>query len=734
MTDAWKALTTAPPEPEIRSGANVNAWQALTGNQEIRSTNQPVGRGIIEREHLTAPNLLIARASLAPDVKDQIRTYSEHFGVPPEYFGVVNGEVVRWVPEENAYAKVVPTIGGGQGVGGKALGVLGQMAEGFGPALPSAAATVTGAATGPTGLSIPVAGFTAGLTDWARQAVDKALRGDPLVPFGQGDSYDYWNMAGHAGLAMGSQAIAVGVNKLLTNNPMGVEAFDRINAMDQVEKAKWAAIDQEAKSRGVTLSQGQRTGLASLMQKERQLSRYGETADFMQKFRDDQRLGQIPAAYYDELNKVAPVMGREDMISSFRQGAANVADDALAARAAAAKQAYTAAYEANPSLDSPFLRSLWDRDIMRKAIETTRRIANTEGERLGPIDLELTQLARELSAAGKLEMPKGGVASGLSLQTWDRVKRVLYDLAQEHVDQTTGKYTTEGVAINGLRVELTKELDKLTGGSQGLYALARGQYGQSSELVDQVLEGGVGFIKKMQGMDRVQMVKSIFSGKNVLPEEIARTRELFIKAGQEDAWRNGVSIHLAELLDDSLKSAGMSGNVPGQLYTRLSRDRLQRDAIEAALGPKQGAAFYNFVDKVLFPASRSLPEGSPTITDLAANENVVGRGMKIAGFALSPGDWFNAGNKFVEGITELRKPAARIKLAEYLTSEAGAKALDKFAMPSRLTQKSIVAATEIFANAGIIAAGGRTPTDFEPPIAAKLRNQKPVQPGELTAP
>lgn len=738
MTDAWAELSkpdvadparnppSRGPEDDSKSTiitGTVSAWNELT-RPEFRATDKPPGRGIIERKELVAPNLLIARASLAPDVKDQIRTYSQHFGVPENHFGVVEGEIVRWVPEENAFAKVVPTIGGASGVGGTARGVLGQAAEGFGPSLPGAAATITGAAAGPTALSILIAGGTAFLADWARQAVDKALRGDELVPFGQGDTYDYWNMGGHAGLAMGAQAIGVGVNRLLTNNPMGVEAYDRIKAMDALEKAKWEAIEQEAASRNVTLSVGQRTGLQSLMQKERQLSRYGETADHMQKFRDDQRLGQIPTAYYDEISKVAPIMGREDMISSFRAGAGRVVDAAQAARDAEAEVAYGAARAAFPSLDSPFLRSLWDREAFREAMSIARKVANTEGEKLGPVDMELTQLARELSAAGKLEAPTGGVASGLSLQTWDRVKRILYDMAQEHYDETAGKYTTQGNAINKLRVDLTKELDSLTGGPQGLYAQARSKYGDSSELVEAVLEGGVGYIKSLKGLDKVQMVKNIFSGKNVLPEEIARTRDLFKQAGEEQTWRNGIAIHLAEILDDSLKGAGMTGNVPGQLYTRLSRDRLQRDAIEAALGQAHGKSFYNFVDKVLFPASRSLPEGSPTITDAAANENVVGKGVKVLGFVLSPGDWFRVGNVVVDGYKELRKPEARIKLAQYLTSDQGRDALKQFSMPSRLTQKSIVAMSEIFSNAGVIGAGGRTPSDFEAPIAAQMRGQK----------
>jgi hypothetical protein len=736
MTDAWKELTqdpaaggeayNPPTREPVADAPATNAWAEMTRPQyELRATDTPVGRGIIERPELAAPNLVIARSSLAVDPKDQIKRYAAHFNTPESYFGVVDGEIVRWVPEENAFAKVVPTIGGQESIGGKIKAGISQTAAGAGPALPGVAATVAGTITGPSGASIPIAAVTAGLTDWARQAVDKVLAGEPAVPFA-GAEYDYLNMFGHAGLAAGGQGIAVGLNSWLTRNPMGIEAFDRLNALDKVEQAKWAALEGEAMARGVSLSAGQKTGLRSLMAKERQLSRYPETADMMQRFRDNQWKAEIPQAAYGEFSKVAPVMGREDMISSFRAGADDVVQQTLAARAEQAKVAYGAAYDAHPALDSPTLRNLWGRDVVREAIGKARASANARGELLGPVDAELTDLARELSAAGKMEAPRGGIAKGLSLNTWDRVKRALDDIIGESVSPQTGKLTDYGSSVLAAKQTLVRELDKLTGGPAGLYAKARLGYGESSEIVDQVLEGGVGFIQKMAGPDRVSMVTRVFSGRNVLPEEIARTRDLFAKAGHEGAWNNGVVAHLAQLLDDSIKSAGMSGNVPGQLYSRLGRDALQHDSIIAAIGPAKAKSFEKFTD-VLFAASRSLPEGSPTATDLLPQAGAVSGRLKVAGQLLSPETYFRGANAVIEGLEKLREPGARIRLADYLLTEKGAKEIQRFHTTTKLTQRSIIGAAQVLANAGVIVSGGRTPADFEAPIAGQTPSQIPAR-------
>ena len=728
MADVLDDLLSGPAQEgtPAPTGASSVIDSLLTG-QELRAPERPhvMGTGLIDDPEFGAPSLMIARASLAPDVKDQIKRYAEHFNQPETEFGVVDGEIVRFVPERNAFAKVVPTIGGQESAGDIFQGFARQTASGLGPALPQGAATVAGVATAPTGGSIPAIGGVAFVTDWARQAIDKLLAGEPLVPFA-GAEYDYANMAGHGALAMGGQAVGVGIGRMLTKNPMGIEAWERQRAMDIVEQARWRALDEEAKRRGITLSVGQKTGLRSLMAKERQLMRFPETADMVSEFRDAQRMTQIPGAYADEVSRLHPDAGREAMIGSFREAADDVVNTALRARQEQAKIAYGKAYERYSSIDSPFLQNLWKRDIIKDATAEARRISNARGELMGPLDAELGQYAREAASQGKIPYPEGGVARGLSLNTWDRIKRGLDEIWKKEV-RDDGTITAYGAAVRDTARQMVKELDSLTGGSNGLYAQARKLYGSASEGIDDILEGGVGLIQKMKGPDRVNMVTKIFGGKAMLPEEIKRIRQTFISAGRQKDWDAGLAAHLSQVLDDSQKSAGLSGNLPGQIYSRLGRDRLQHDTIMAAMGPERGAGFEKFLD-IMHAASRSLPEGSPTATDLLPGAGVASAKLKAAGKVLSPDTYWNFGNTVVEGIAALRTPQARIKLAEYLLTEKGGEAIMEFRALAPGTQKAIIATAHILADAGVVALGSLRPSDFPAPmIEEQKRNRSPAQ-------
>ena len=277
MSDWWEAAprasdyagsgtpqpTAAPAASPSSAPAGGNWWDAaptaeqISGGAEFRAgsgyeTRPGIGPGgVIERPEYFASNLAVARASLAPNVQDQIKRYAEHFNVPTGNFGVVNGQLVRYVPEANAYAAVVPTFRAAHGPGEYLRAALGQSAASFGPTLPQAAGMTVGTIMGPTGASIPMAAIAAGLTDWARQAVDKVLAGEDAIPFAGAD-YDYLNMGGHAFQAGTSQAIAVGVNRLLTGaGPEGLSSADKARLASEVEKQKWAALDAEAEAGGI---------------------------------------------------------------------------------------------------------------------------------------------------------------------------------------------------------------------------------------------------------------------------------------------------------------------------------------------------------------------------------------------------------------------------------------------------------------------------------------------------
>jgi hypothetical protein len=698
---AIKTHLATQPAPDTDTGGATPAAPApkQTGDGTFltQGNSKPL-RSTIDDPAYAAPNLTIARASLAPDVNDQIKRYADYFGIDPKYFGVVNGEIVRWVPEQNAYAKVVPTIGGGTGFADKAERALPYTASGFGPALPGIGGGIAGAVSGPGPQSIGAAGMGAFATDLGRQWLDRLLAGETQP--GQ-FNLDLKNSFGQGLLAAGGQALGVGVNRLLTTNPLGVDAFDRAAALDPVRRQAAVDLANDARARGIDLSTGQATGLRSIMATERQLGKFPETTDQVYDFTGNQRNTQVPMAFRSELDNISPVAGREAQISAFRNGAENVVQGALDARNMAAARAYSTALDRPDRFWVPALDDLMARPSMQDAIARATTLAKEEGKDITvPVFDKGTMVGRDV-------VP--------DWRSWDYIKRGLDSIVQDNTDQF-GRVNAYGRAVAGTRKALLGYLDA----ANPDYKTARALYGSASDAVSGVLDGGVGMLQGMSGPDRQGVVSRIFSGGNLLPEEVTRMRNQFAMTGHLDDWNAGLRGFLEGRLDDAMKglvTGGDVGNVPGKLYAGLWGDPAQRKMMEAALGDPARVASMDRLMDIFRAASRVLPEGSPTATDTGAGTDAVGKGLRFLGKMFSMQTYMNPGDKIIEGINVLRTPAARMQLADYLLSPRGMSEMAKFRMLAPNTQRALGAAGDLLVNAGIIASGARNPRDFPAPAA-----------------
>ena len=157
-------------------------------------------------------------------------------------------------------------------------------------------------------------------------------------------------------------------------------------------------------------------------------------------------------------------------------------------------------------------------------------------------------------------------------------------------------------------------------------------------------------------------------------------------------------ISLSDRLGDAMRinASGEAGNVPGKVVKSVWGSENQRDIMKAALGSQQMATSFEKLMGVLQAASRSLPEGSPTATNLAA-QNAMMQPSKLARFAgkmTSPGTLLSAGEDLAAGISELRGPAKRIALAQYLLSDAGMEQLKRLTLLSPTSRAAhIIAGT-----------------------------------------
>lgn len=633
-----------------------------------------------------ASPLQAATASLAPDVKGQIKLYAKQMGIPEDRFGVLDGNIVYWDQDAQTIRRVVPSVfkGGLVETIGRIAPWLGSQ---FGPSIPQAAGAITGTVMGPTGASIPAAAAAAGAADVGRQAAANYLIGDDER------GIDWANAGGQAAMAGAGQGAAYGINRAISRNPLGVSTADRVAARDPARIAQSQALEAEARARGVDLSAGQTTGLRSIMQIERQLAKAPETADDMAAFVARQRGDQVPTAVRAEISQISPARG-EAAVRQFREGAEAVATKAFAERSAEASRAYAKAYAAAPFGDDA-LKPILQRPSVQAAW------------------VDAVALAKERGVSLPAKLPDGP----LDWQTWDWLKQGL-DAQVEKGTNALGRLTKFGYGVQQTKDELLRALDA----ANPAYAAARAAYGTASDAVDAIVNGGIRLARDMDGPTRQSMVNRVFSATNLTPEEVTRMRAAFASAGKLDDWNAGLASYLSSKLDAAMKelaTGGVVGNVPGKFRTMVWGDPAQRRIVEAALGGQGAARLEGFerLMEVMQAASRVLPEGSPTATDLGAlsGRKMVGKGARLLGKAASPETYLNIGNELIDAVAKMREPAERVRLFRALTSGNYDRQLGQLRMLPPYKERAMALTAQILAQAGLTATGAREPSDFEPP-------------------
>lgn len=706
---AATALTQPVPAGITLDPKPVAAQQGIPGQYLSQDRSLAPREPVTDSQSQGAGFLTNLRAGMAPNDVDQIHRFAaaRFPGMPidkaVQRYGVINGDIVYADPEGN-YVRETPSVRGATGVGDAFRRVGDFVAKNTGAAIPQAAGTIVGTAMGPTGLSIPAAAVTAGAVDAGRQVLDQWGAGEPL-------HVDWLNSAGQAANTAVGQGLSVGTSRLLTSNPMGVKAYDRVAAQDPATLANAAALEAEAKSRGVDLSAGQATGLRSLQATERQLGRYPETADPIYDFTKNQRQVQIPAAVRDEIGQISPVEPGETAVGQFRSAANDVLQDALSQRAAQARQTYTTALEKEPFW-SDDLSNLMNRPALKQAWTNAQTIAANEGR-------ELPQIFKT-DEAGRIV----GTETVPDWRTLDYIKKGLDQAVDATANPVTGKLDSAGRAINIARKDFLGILDT----ANPDYLAARLQYGKASETVNEMMDGGLGILAKLKQsspMDRQAIVQRVFDSGNLTPQEVGRMRTQFGLAGKGDEWNAGFASWLSDKLDNAIAQAGDAGNVSAKLYKGVWQDPRQQKIVQVALGgdPQRVAGIENLM-KVVQASQRGLPEGSPTVTDtLAANSDsgkMISGTARLAGKALSMETYLNAGDNLVNGIAALRAPGARIKLAETLLSGDVSDKLKQLAMLPPLHQKALMIASQILDKVGVMSSGVTDPKDRAPKDASPI--------------
>lgn len=346
---------------------------------------------------------------------------------------------------------------------------------------------------------------------------------------------------------------------------------------------------------------------------------------------------------------------------------------------------------------SPRLQEfLDDPDIkpgIARGLQIQRLEALAKGQKFDPTEYAITGTAEDGSPI---------VGSVPNMRLLHAVKKGIDAIIADNTDATTGRVNDLGRAAKLVQNSFLKEVDTLN----PAYGTARAKFSEDSQAIDAIKEGGVGFLNKITGLDRQQIVNRVFSGDNVMPEDIAMMRRQFAYAGKQAEWHAGVRSYIADILADAvapLKGGGEPANVGGAVYKNLFEDR-QSKIIQAAMGGAENPNFtnrWNQLGRVMKAASNQLPEGSATATDEAA-PGLVKRGVQALKYVLHPAAM---GADLMDGLSKMKDPAEAKKLAETLLTPEGDKLLKSLAPVTPGTPKANSILTNMLIQAGVITAG-----------------------------
>lgn len=220
INPSWSPTDTAVPATPAQQTNASPGWGPMdTAVPATPAQQQPDPASIVNDVAHAAPATSIARASLAPEVPQQIQRYATSFNQPTSDFRVVDGHIVRGLPESydtnnqpTKFARTEPSVfNGSTGIGDTMQRAGLWAASGTGQAIPAVtgtASSIAGTLMGglPGGVAAGVAGAAAGET--AREAWDKTLAGEDPTK-----NYDAWNILGQGALGGSAPVVGAAVGK-----------------------------------------------------------------------------------------------------------------------------------------------------------------------------------------------------------------------------------------------------------------------------------------------------------------------------------------------------------------------------------------------------------------------------------------------------------------------------------------------------------------------------------------
>jgi hypothetical protein len=626
-------------------------------------------------------------ASLQPDLQRQIEVYAKSRGISTDRYGVDREGNVGYLDDKGEFVREIPSIEGATGPI-DALRRTGQwLGSQAGPFIPAALGTVAGALTSPIGGGIPGASAGAAVGETARQVIANAIADRPLTDLSPG------SIAGQAALGAGGQAVAVGAGAgaraLFDRNPLKAAGFDSARLVDPANRQAWADLSAEAQRRGITLTPGNvasevpgspeiTAGRNSLLVNERQIARQPEASDIMASMYARRSGAEVPKAVRAELDNISPVAAPEIGARQGAEGARKVLDKLEADRTAAASPHYNAAF---------------DSGVIPDVTATTDLIANLI-PRASKSEMGYINDAAAAINRARLADPADVYAQmhNAKLEVDNLLAKIPRELDDPAIQRSAARQMTQ------IQQQLTRDLRN----AHPEYEAGYQQFIDKSRPIEEASKGLTGI---MAEPSRVYFgaVPNMIAGGDSL--SISAARNAFDKAGQRPAWDANVRAYLESSLRDAAKvnAGGQPGNVAGKFYSDVFGDETARANLREAVGDPAKFASLEQLFRVLKAASTSLPEASPTATDLGSRSKFVGGAAQVAGETLKGTKFWDIPSRLGDFLQDVSAGRNAERLAAIYTSPDAMAQLNQLRMLSPTSEKALRIVTNVLTDAGVIA-------------------------------
>ncbi len=663
------------PSPQDAARLAQTKWEGIRGTA-VDDPNRSAGFGAT------------IKASLQPDLARQIESYAKSRGIPADRYGVDRESNIGFLDDKGEFVREVPSVMEASGPF-DALRRVGQnIGSQVGNFIPAAAATIGGVLTAPFAGGIPGAAAGGGVGETARQVLANALADKPLGDVSLG------SIAGQAALGGAGQAVGVAASAtgraMFDRNHLKAAGFDAARLNDPANRQAWAELAAEAEKRGITLTPGNiasevagqpaiTAGRNSLLTNERQIGRQPEASDIMASMYARRSGQEVPRAVRAELDNISGVAAPEIGARRGQEGAQAVIDRLVNDRTRAASPHYEAAF---------------DSGVIPDTTHTTDLIADMIPRASGSEMRYINEAAAAINRARLSDVPDVyAQLHNAKLEIDNLLARIPRDLDDPAIQRSAARKLTE------IQQSLTQDLRS----AHPSYVAGYDEFVRRSAPIEEAQRGLVGLMADPQRQYFGSVPNMIARGDSL---SISSARNAFERADQREAWDANVRAYLENALRDAAatNASGQPGNVAGKFYSSVFGDETARANLREAIADKGKLDSLEGLFRVLKAAATSLPEGSPTATDLGARAAFVGGAADITGKALKGTRVWDLPAQIGEAIQNISAGRNAERLAGIYTSPDAMRELAKLRMLSPTSEKAVRIVTDVLTNSGFVSA------------------------------